>query len=92
MAEGNLPAFEVAAAKLRLEGYRPMVPHWFTNKNMTWTTAMKRCIETLIKCEGLCLIDEATSKGCAIEKALAFDLGIPIKTLDEWIAVGANGR
>lgn len=86
MPKHNLPAFEDAANKLRDAGYRPLVPHYFVPKASTWVQAMKRSIETLLRADGVAMLDgHEHSKGAAIEMCLAFDLQMPVKPLDEWL-------
>ena len=85
--DDNLPAFEAAASKLENAGYRPLVPHYRTRSDRTWEAAMRRCITMMLRCDGVCLIDEADSRGCLLERRIAGELGMPVKTLEEWLDI-----
>lgn len=82
----NRPKFEEAAQSLERAGYVALIPHWFVPESASWDTAMKRSIETLVKCDGVALLDDHTrSAGATIEKNLAFELGIPVRPVKAWI-------
>lgn len=82
----NLAKFEKAARLLENAGYVALIPHWFIPESASWDTAMKRSIETLVKCDGVALLDDHTrSAGATIEKNLAFELGIPVKPVRGWL-------
>lgn len=82
----NIESFESAADALIAKGYSVIIPHWFTTPSMSWETAMKRCIETLVKCDGVALLpDWLHSKGAIIERQLADSIKMQVATVDEWL-------
>lgn len=81
----NRPAFERAAYKLEAAGHTPIVPHWFVPPDAEWQAAMRRSIETLVKCDAVALLDGwQESKGARIECRLAKELGMQAATVDLW--------
>lgn len=82
----NRPAFESAAVCLEAAGHTPIVPHWFVPPYAEWQTAMRRSIETLVKCDGVALLPGwQGSKGARIERSLALDLGMDVREILEWM-------
>jgi len=54
----------------------------FVPKMSSWETAMRRSIEALLNCDEVCLLpDWRDSKGATIERNLAIDIGIPVRSL-----------
>lgn len=85
----NYPAFDYAAARLRDAGYdvinpathRPPVDH------PTWTDYMRAGIAAVTRADGVATLpDTHTSRGALIECRIAGELGMPIRTADEWMA------
>lgn len=87
MPNDNLDAFENALAKFAPALFTPVVPHYHTRDDRTWDAAMRTCITQMLRCDGVCLIDEADSRGCLLERMIAEELGMPVKTLDEWLDI-----
>ena len=86
----NRRAFERAAVQLEAAGHTPLVPHWFVPSDAGWQDAMRRSIETLVKCDGVALLPGwQDSKGAVIEFSLARDLGIPVRELVCWMPTAA---
>lgn len=81
----NRPAFDCAAERLEAAGHSPLLPHWFAPAGADWQTAMRRCVETLVRCDGVALLPGwESSRGASLESDLAAGLGMPVMALDEW--------
>lgn len=88
----NFPAFRAAAAELKLAGYRVedpsvkgVVPGW------TWEQYLKHdLIQMLRDCTGVAVLPGwRESRGAMLETYVANALGMPIRTVDQWVdAVG----
>lgn len=86
MENDNRPAFEEAAERLREAGYTALIPHWFVKAGTPWAPAMRRSIETLVKCDGVAALEGfGSSKGARVEADLATELGMPVKSVETWI-------
>lgn len=86
MPNDNRYAFSQAYQQLADAGYTPLNPMDFTRNCTTWQQCMRRAIETMMKADGVALLEgHEKSKGSSIERALAFDLGITPKPLTEWL-------
>ena len=83
----NREAFEDAARLLEARGYTPLIPHWFSGYQMTDDHFLKRSLETLLKAEGVAIIGTggATTKQEAIERSLAYDLGMKVFDIGWWL-------
>lgn len=80
--DGNISAFEDAASLVQKKGHTAFIPHMFVPKMSSWETAMRRSIEALLRCDEVCLLpDWRDSKGATIERNLAIDIGIPVRSL-----------
>ena len=72
--------FEAVQKQVEALGFQAINPlevvgHWDT----TWEEAMKKCIKSLLDCEGMVLLpDWEQSTGAQIERKIAEDLGITI--------------
>lgn len=81
-------AFDVAEADLICSGdfndvanpcavCPPGIPH---------EEAMRRCLRVLLDCDAMALLPGwETSRGCLAEYAVACAIGIPVKTIDQWL-------
>lgn len=82
----NLPEFEAAARALEFVGLSVVIPHWFVPDGADWNTSMRRCIETLVKCDGVALLDGwEGSKGATLERDIACALDMPTQTVSQWV-------
>lgn len=85
MADLNRPAFERAAAVLEAAGHSALLPHWFVPPGSDWQSAMRRCVETLARCDGVALLPGwERSRGANAECDLAIAIGMPVRVLDAW--------
>lgn len=89
----NYPAFYAAADQLRAIGHepinparqRPGVPH----QGATWLDYMRHSLRDIADCDGIAtLLGHHNSRGARIECDLAARLGLPVRTVDEWLQEG----
>ena len=81
----NKPAFVQAHKILTHNGYSVLIPHDFVSMNADWQAAMKRSIETMMKCDGVAMLEGCErSFGALLEQHIAVKLGIPCYTVSEW--------
>lgn len=82
----NVAAFELAAKALVVAGYRVSVPTRFVAPATPLDKAMRACITELLRCDGICMLDGwESSKGAALEHAVAVGCGMEHGTLDYWV-------
>ncbi|MFD1213357.1 DUF4406 domain-containing protein [Arthrobacter sp. GCM10027362] len=88
LPEYNYPAFHAAASRLRVAGYSVTNPA--DNRlpeGAKWVEYMDRAIPQIFEAEGLALLPGyRSSNGARIEVAIARHRGIPIRTVDRWVA------
>lgn len=85
IADNNKPAFLEAYERLVRNGYSVLIPHDFVAANADWPTAMRRSIETMMKCDGLAVLEGSDkSHGAQLECGIAAKLGMPCHTVEEW--------
>ena len=79
--------FETAYWELRAVGYLVYMPTNSPKRFKTWEEAMRWAISYMLeKAQGVALLpDWEQSKGARIERQLALDLGMPVKTVDQWV-------
>ena len=83
--DDNRPAFLEAYNRLVHNGYSVLIPHDFVSANADWSLAMRRSIETMMKCDGLAVLEGSDkSHGAQLEYAIASKLGMPCHTVEEW--------
>lgn len=86
----NFPSFIDAAKQLREAGYEVISPaEECPNEEgdaMDWKTAMKIVLHAVIDVDGIAtLLNWQLSKGAKLEIHIANELGMPVKTVAEWI-------
>ncbi len=76
----NYPAFEAAAAALRVQGHAVLSAHEVEQPDHEWLGCLKRDLIAMItSCHSIALLPGwETSKGARIELNLAIDLGFRV--------------
>jgi hypothetical protein len=80
--------FEDAEALLAKAGYHAINPvkYVLPKDKDNWHDAMKTVLSVMLCCDGIALLpDWADSKGAKIEEGLAYELNIPVKSIEDWI-------
>lgn len=83
----NYPAFDEAAADLRALGYEVITPSENPDPDpKTWENFMKMSIPQVCKADQVVTLPGyMDSKGATIEVALAYDIGIPVCSLERFM-------
>lgn len=87
----NYPAFFKAADRLRGAGFEPINParkrEGVPHQGATWLDYMRHSLRDIADCDGIAMLPGwEGSRGAAIEVRLAYDLGLPARYVDEWLA------
>lgn len=80
LPEGNKPAFDLAAAQLRLAGNEVVNP-WELEpqQGLPWAHYMKVCIRALVDCDKVYFLPNwQNSKGACLEHKIAWALGLEL--------------
>jgi hypothetical protein len=73
-------------------GFYPINPAACVPSNTDWNGAMRIALGLMLRCEGVAILgDWRSSKGAKIEVKLARKIGIPVMTLDRWVAKNGLG-
>lgn len=90
----NRPAFASAAASLLHAGYEIRDP--FLNDvdaDAGWSDHMRADIRIMLDCDGVALLDGwMESMGARLEEYIAYMLGMPRRTVEEWLAERERDR
>lgn len=81
LPNGNKPAFDLAAAQLRLAGHEVVNP-WELGFQLgfPWEHYMKVCIKHLVDCEQIYFLPNwQDSKGACLEHKIGLALGLELK-------------
>jgi len=85
--EFNYPAFNAAAARLREAGYKVDNPAEIGNPSMDYTDLIRGDIRVILECEGMAVLEGWwSSRGANVEASVAGILGLPIRSVEEWLA------
>lgn len=92
LPELNRPAFNAAAAALRQAGYAVVNP---TENGLPetapWAEHLRLDIIMLMGCHGIATLSGHTaSKGARLEVHIARQLGMPVMTVEQWVALRAQ--
>lgn len=87
LPEFNYPTFVATAQKLRRAGFTVLSP---TENGLPpsapWERHMRRDLRLLLDCQGVAVLEGwGASKGALLEVSVAQALGMPVRTVDEWM-------
>lgn len=92
LEDRNRAAFEDAAEALESVGFDAYIPHWFVPEDASWRKAMKLSVESLVKCDGVAMLEgSGKSKGARAEADLASGIGMPVKSVEGWLRAAVGG-
>lgn len=84
--EFNYPAFNAAAAALREAGYEVENPAEIGHPGMAYTDLIKEDIRIILDCDGVATLEGWwASRGAHIETSVAGVIGLPIRSVEEWL-------
>lgn len=89
IAEYNYPLFHRAAHSLRQQGFATVNPaENGLPPNAPWASHMRRDLHALLDCQGVATLPGwEASKGAALEVSIARAMGMPVRSVDEWLGV-----
>lgn len=87
LPEHNFPAFNHAAHLLRRSGYRVLNP---AEKGIVdgwgWEDYLRHDLSEVLVADGIAVLEGASnSRGAWLETTVAFHLGVPIRSVVEWV-------
>lgn len=82
----NHPAFNDAAKRLREAGYEVESPPEIGASDLPYTELIKMDIRVVLDCDGVATLEGWwASRGAQIETSVAGIIGLPIRTVEEWL-------
>lgn len=83
----NYPAFFEAARELEAAGHEPLNPaRWGPDECDSWKCFMQLALMDLAVADGVAVLSGwADSHGAALEVHIAKTIGLPVKTVGEWL-------
>lgn len=87
--EFNFPAFFEAATQLQQRGYQVVNPAQLNAIGDAWVDCIRRDLLALLdpRVKGLALLPGwMFSRGSQVERYVAYVLGLPVKSVEEWLA------
>lgn len=89
LPDHNRPAFYAAAAALRSAGYAVLNPADTSGpEDAPWLWWMRQALHQLANAEGVATLpDWERSRGASLEVYVATALGLPVLTVEEWLAL-----
>lgn len=85
LPELNYRAFFEAEEQLKNRGYDTLNPA--RNKGSSWQDFMRAGITQVCLSDGVCLLDGwESSPGARLERFIAFELNLPFRSLENWLA------
>jgi nucleoside 2-deoxyribosyltransferase len=97
--EFNFPAFKATTATLRAAGFEVVCPSEISEtlpSGSSWADYMRADLAALLGCDCVVILHDAIcSRGARLECHVAFELGMPLYTLDELLGRtrrGSSGR
>lgn len=90
MPDGNIKAFFDAAHKIRTKVAGAVTFNPYEKRlleSSSWQEHMRMDIKMLMDCDGVCMLPGwQHSRGANLEHRIAVDLGLVVRTLEEWLA------
>ena len=97
LPEFNYPAFNEAAEQLMVKGFAVFNPVTAEERNPTpgipqdWDWYMRHALRMVLDSDGIALLpDWEKSKGATLEVVVANALGLTVRPVEEWLAVGVT--
>lgn len=89
LPEFNYPLFISTAQRLRRAGFKVVNPaENGLAPNAPWASHMRRDLHAMLDCQGLAVLpDWQASRGARLEVDVAQALGMPVRTVCEWLGV-----
>lgn len=85
--------FMKAHKALSKAGYKVSNPVLFCGGETDWKKCMRKCLQVLSRKSYLAYIkDNYPSRGSDLELHVAFDIGVEVKTVDEWIKISTEHK
>ena len=87
LSDYNYPAFAEAARRLRAAGHETIDPSEATvEPGSPWADYMRFDIKSVCEVDGVAVLPGwHNSRGAWLEVLVARELGLPIRTVDEWL-------
>lgn len=88
LPEFNYPAFQAAVEELDAVGFAVESPHAPGQVDgWEWSDYMRRGLQQLLTCDGVAVLPGwDASRGAMIEVNLACALGMPVRSVAQWVA------
>lgn len=85
----NYPAFNAMAQKMRSAGFYVVNPaENGLPADAPWASHMRRDLHALLDCQGIATLPgHEASRGANLEVHLARELGMPVRSADEWLGL-----
>lgn len=89
--ECNYPAFNEAAERLRAAGYEVRNPAEEGDLGSQYVDLLRKDIQMILEVEGVAVLEGWwASKGAQVETTVAGAIGLPVRSVDEWIQIRTN--
>lgn len=82
----NYPAFRAATLRLLLRGYEVEDPSTNADQGTDYASYIRMGLLQMLGCDGIALLPHwGASRGVLLELTVAQAIGIPVKTVEEWL-------
>ena len=87
VANENISKFDHARSLLRAAGYEVEIPHDTIPVGTPWCVAMRLSIANMLACDGVATLNSwRDSDGASLERHVAHEVGIPVRSVLSWVA------